>query len=317
MKKSYLSLFALFFTVTGIYAQRVVGDQIDFRNEIPAINDAREVTDTLSPVYADGCDPTPILLGAEDGGYVTGGNSYGDLEKAQYIETESAGLVYSVLVWVGAKEGGTGTESYSAKLYDGDTENGPGSVMAASQPVSYADLDTVGVFTRFEFETPVDFDGSFFISLEVADGDAIYGIIHTDDGCGNTSAWELWSDMSWNDINTAWGGDLDIVMYTLAEVEMIGVGIDDAHMIEKGSDHVFPNPVSSHANLMYNMSEASEVDIHIYSPTGVLVKTFQQGVQHAGKNQLTIDTQNYKPGMYIYSIETEDGLRNGKFNVVR
>lgn len=316
MKKCYLSLFVFLFTVIGVYSQRVVGDQIDFRNEIPAINDAREVTDSLPPVYADGCDPTPILLGAEGGGFVAGGNSYGDLEKAQYIETEGSGLVHSVLVWVGAKEGGTGSEMYSAKLYDGDIVDGPADVWATSQPVSYMDLDTVGIFTRFTFDPPVAYDGSFFVSYEVADGDAIYGIIHTDDGCGNTTAWEMWDNMNWFDINSAWG-DLDIVMYTLAEVEMIGVGIEDAHMIEKGSDQVFPNPVSSHANLIYNVTEASEIDIHIYSPTGVLVKTYQQGVLHAGMNQLTIDTQNYSPGMYIYSIQTEDGLRNGRFNVVR
>jgi len=316
MKKIYLILIALLFTLSSVYSQRVVGDQIDFRNKVPALENARDVTDTLGATFAPGCDPTPILFGTQVGGFVTGGNGYGDLEKAQYFETESAGMLHSVLVWVGAKEGGTGTEMYRAKLYEGDLADGPATEVAVSEPVSYADLDTVNLFTRFEFSPEVSFDGSFFISLEVSEGDAIYGIIHTDDGCGNGSAWEMWDDMNWYDIDGAWGG-LDIVMYVLAEVEILSVGIDGDHLIEKGSDYVFPNPATSNATLVYNVTAPSEINVHVYTTTGVLINSYGQGIQPAGMNQLTFDTGNLSPGMYIYSIQTDNGFSNGRFAVTR
>ncbi len=319
MKKLYILILTTVVAATGAFAQRTVGPNglpSSYRMEQYALDASRDVTDTLGPAILEGCDLTPALLTANVG-WVTGGNDYGDLEKAQYIETTGVGTIYSTLAWIGAKQGGT-NETFSAKIYTGDLTDGPSELLGTSNALAYADLDTTGMYTTFSFDTPLAYDSSFFISYEVSNGDAIYGIIHSGGNCGGTSAWELWSDGGgWNDINSAWNGDTDVILYTFAEVETVVVGLDDTNLIERGSQKVFPNPANESAQLVYSLVNPTDIVVRVYTSTGQLVDSYNQGVRNTGLNVLTIDTQEYTQGLYLYTIETENGVRNGKFNVVR
>ncbi len=317
MKKLYFLIASTLLT-TGLFAQKTAGENVlpsnyDMVNYL--LGDAKDVTDTLGASVLEGCDLSPILLGTNQGGWVIGGNGYGDLEKAQFIETEGNGSIYSALAWIGAKDGGT-NETFSAKIYAGDVTDGPGAELGISDAVSYADLDTTGLYTTFTFNTPLAYDASFFVSFEVANGDALYGIVHTDDACGGNSAWELWSDDSWNAVDGAWG-DLDVIIYTFVEVESTIVGLDDTNLIERGSQKIYPNPANESANLVFSLIQPSEITVRIYSTTGVLVDTYNPGVKNTGLSNIVIDTQSMSQGLYIYSIETENGVRNGNFSVVR
>jgi len=320
MKKIYI-LFALALAVgTTAEAQRVSINK-GLPNGYEVNRDFnREVTDTLSGTIAAGCDAAPTVYGTTGGGFVLGGNEYGDLEKAMFVETETSGLVYSGLAFVAEKLGGA-TEGFSAKLYDGTLAAGPGSVMATSMAVNYADLDTVGNFTTFAFGTPQPYDGSLYLSFEISQGDAMYGIVSTSGtDCGNGALWEMWDDNSWHNLASSWGEpgeELDIAMYAFLEVEVSTVGLDDTHLIERGSQKIFPNPANESAQLVFSLLEASDITVRVYSTDGVLVDTYQAGKQNVGLNSLTINTQDLSQGHYIYTIETDAGVRNGKFAVIK
>lgn len=322
MKKIYI-LFALAFAVgTTAEAQRVAIDTgLPAGYEI-ARDFNREVTDTLSGPITAACDATPTLFTSADG-FVLGGNEYGDLEKAVFIQTETSGLVYSGLAYVAAKLGGS-NENFSAKLYNGTLAAGPTTAFATSSPVNYADIDTVGNYTTFAFDTPQEYDGSLYLSFEVSQGDAIYGIVSTTGkDCGNGALWELWDDNTWGNVATGWqnqetGQLLDIAMYAFLEVETGStVGLDDTNLIERGSQKVFPNPANESAQLVFSLVEASDITVRVYSTTGVLVDTYEAGKQNVGLNSLTINTQDMSQGHYIYSIQTDAGVRNGKFAVIK
>lgn len=317
MKKLYILTILAIATGVTAEAQRVSnGHSLPANYEINR-DFHRDVTDTLSgPISASCSDLTPTLFTATGGGYVLGGNGYGDLEKAVFIDTESSGLVYSGLAFIGAKEGGS-NEEFSAKLYAGTLAGGPTTELATSTPVNYADLDTTGNFTTFSFDTPQAYDGSLYLSFEVADESARFGILSTTGtNCGGSALWELWDDSSWNNVAEAWT-NLDIAMYAFLEVEVSTVGLDDTNLIERGSEKIFPNPANGSANLVFSLIEPSEITVRIYSTTGVLIDTYNPGVKTSGLSNITIDTQSMSQGLYIYSIETEKGVRTGNFAVVR
>lgn len=313
MKKLYI-LSASILLTTGLFAQRANNGNVLSENYQINRNSQRDVTDTLSGNFISGCNVAPTLYGSDNGGYVTGGNGYGDKEIAQFIETETQGSIYSTLVYIAAKEGGT-NEDFHSKIYDGTLADGPSASVVTSNAVNYADLDTLGNYTTFTFDSPQPYNGSFYISFEVSQSSALYGIVSTGDGCAGESSWSLSSDDEWASINSTWGVDLGL--YAFAEVDMGTVGIDNINLIERGSQKVFPNPANESANLIYSLTEATNITVRVYTTTGVLVDTYNPGIQNTGLNQLTINTTNLSQGMYIYSIATEKGVRNGNFSVIR
>jgi len=301
-------------------AQREMGTTHIVRTDI--LNDlfgseGREVSDTLQPVLLDGCNALPMLIESSNGGYISGGNGYGDVEKAQFISTADSGTVFSVLALIAGKQGGI-NEEFRAFMYGGSLTTAPlGLPLDTSGPVTYDNIDTTGLFTTFTFINPTNFIGGFFLSLEVENNGAFIGIAHTDDNCGGNSAWERWNSGSWFPMNSTESWGIDISLYLYAEVSALFLSIDNTNLILRGSEKVVPNPVNSEAILMYSLIKSSDISVQIYSVSGKLIDSYKPGYQPSGLNQLALNTSALNPGMYIYSIATEMGVRNGKFSVVR
>ena len=75
---------------------------------------------------------------------------------------------------------------------------------------------------------------------------------------------------------------------------------------------VYPNPVSTNANVEYNLKRTSDVKINIYDLTGKLISSEQLNNQVPGKHNYNFNVSSYNKGTYILSITS-----NGKKSISR
>lgn len=182
---------------------------------------AQNTCDTSkAPSIASGCAPNSfVVIG---GGYVSGNNSYGDLEKAQKFRGVGGNLkiVSSILILANNKTGTTGLTKM--KIYSvNPLTGGPQNLLATSFPVSLNNVDTSGGLTQYTFPNPVIVPDDFFASLVLptTTGDTI-AVATTDfSSCltNDTLAWEMWSDGTWYsfwDIS-GWGFNLDLFIFPI------------------------------------------------------------------------------------------------------
>ncbi len=269
--------------------------------------------DTIGPASNPGCDLTPNLLSTSAGGWVTGTNGYGDLEKAQQLVASTEGPITAALILFGDVEIVGSPNNFVAKIYSDEGE-GPATLLATSDPVSSANFETGGGLTRFDFPEPAVVSGSFFVSLEVGVGDDVIGIAHsTGLDCGNASAWEMWDNGAWYDIVTAWGGTLNIIMFMYAEM---GEGVSTSNMIiTPGSHYVYPNPSFNSSMLVYNLVSDTEVSIVVTDIQGRVISETARTHMPAGSHNMHINASGLSAGVYFYQIITGEETVQGRFLV--
>lgn len=313
--------------ITAIGQNRQTGKIHDYSNKegYPILHNilgSEAIDDTLQPSLLSGCDPGPVMVADQDGGWVSGTNSYGDLEKAQRIETTTSGKVYSALIAFGAKSQVGPADNFTAKLYTASGTGAPGASMGSSLPVGFIDIDTSGLFTRFEFSPPVAYAGDFFVALPVdntggASQDTV-GILHTSTStpCGGGSAYEMWNDFMWYAFNASNSWNIDLVMYMFAEVETDVVGVND-HLIKRGSHKMVPSPAASHSMLVYSLLQPGDVVITITDMSGRTILTRSEGQLDSGLHNANINVSNLATGMYLYTVTTNGQPTSGTFVVAR
>jgi photosystem II stability/assembly factor-like uncharacterized protein len=74
---------------------------------------------------------------------------------------------------------------------------------------------------------------------------------------------------------------------------------------------VYPNPSAGKFNVQYFLSKPSPVSLHIVNGFGQKIMATDFGVQHAGKQNATLDLSGHRPGTYIIILKT------GAENVIR
>jgi hypothetical protein len=314
MKKSYVLAGVLALGCITAFGQRQAGQtEQSYNANVERLMAATEaVNDTLGPGVAQGCNVGPFLTGSTNGGWVAGGNGYGDLEKAMRFPNPGSGTIYSVMPIIGAKSGSSG--NFTAKIY-ASTAAGPSTTTGTSQPVTYANLDTTGAFTRFVFSTPVAYTGAFFASVEVDKSGSRFGVLHTADECGLGHAYEKWDDETWHAMSSASAWGLDVAMFIFVEVESTTTSAEE-FLIERGTHKVVPNPAQGVSHLVYSLrNEAKNVEINVYNVTGQKVLNHKMGAQNSGLHNVNIDVNNMASGTYIYTITTDGEVSQGKFMV--
>jgi len=76
---------------------------------------------------------------------------------------------------------------------------------------------------------------------------------------------------------------------------------------------VYPNPVVDMFTLEFLLPEASAINVRIMDASGKLVKNLYDGKGYSGKNILTFNKANLKPGIYfIVLMKDETILKNEK-----
>ncbi|MFT4602766.1 MAG: hypothetical protein ACI857_002953, partial [Arenicella sp.] len=213
MKKIYI--LALAVMAGGMtFAQKQAGEAVDTWDRLPENFDRSE--DTLNPAsFSDACVGNGFALySSTTGGYVAGTNDYGDVAKGQKFTLNGQATVVGAQVLYGAIDVQGGATMVTAGLYD-DAQ----ALLTGATPHLLSAIDTTaggaaGLYNYTFTGTAVTND--FYIMVGWALGDDTLGIVSTTDPCG-TDSWEIWSDASWNDIPTAWGVSIDLVITALVD----------------------------------------------------------------------------------------------------
>lgn len=151
-------------------------------------------------------------------GYLTGNNTYGDLEKGMLIKHTGAGSVTGVIVMV-VKKGTVGTGTCAVNIYSKDAvTNLPGTLLGTSVAKTLSSITTNT--NTFTFTTPVAVTGDFFanVVLPQVAGDTII-VISTKSTCQgpDSVAVDQASDNSFMYMKTGWGWNGDLAIWPIVE----------------------------------------------------------------------------------------------------
>ncbi len=312
MKKLYTLTAALLVAGTA-FGQRATGELRTFENA-PNITmtQAESVIDTVSPTISC-ASPAPALLASSNGGYVSGTNGYGDLEKGVIFAAPASGYdITNALIVFGAKEQ-VSNGSIVAYVYPVDTAAGTiGAAVATSDPVSISNIDTSLAFTEFSFSSPAFLTGVYILSVEVDNGSDTVGVLHTQDGCGGGTAVEKWSDGSWYAMAdpSGWGADVQFYMFAVTDVNVS----TEENVLSPTTVKAFPNPANEVVNIIYDLNSNADVSIRIMDIQGRVVSEINEN-QTAGGQFIEVNTSELSAGTYFYTVQGGDQTLNGKFVV--
>ena len=203
-----------------------------------------------------------------------------------------------------------------------------------------ASASGVGTFTDI-WNVSDDFQGMpvYSVVMDVVDPDIIlagteYGVWYTGDG-GQT-----WSEANNGDMPRVPVFDLRQQKRLPWQVENGGVVYAGTHgrgvmrtnylltttstddIAEEVPDlnglKVFPNPVTSKANVSFDLGTTADIELYVYSVDGRLIESFQEQRVGAGANrQIEIDASDYSLGSYIVQLRVGETWNSAKFVVTR
>jgi len=289
------------------------GTTTDTETKTNYINVVNEIT---------GCDtmhyPLPgtlTIYGEQNGGYVSGNNSYGDLAKADYFTGATNGWKISdVYIYFGIATGSS--SQVPVKIWnDNGTGNSPSTVLgtvnvALSSIVSDVQAQAP---TLVHFNTPVTIDGSFFVGvvLPTVAGDTVAIVTNTDGDTNPGTAWEQWSDNVWYEYSNlnSWGLNVQHAIWPIVcNPTNIETSAANSHV------SIFPNPANDKLN-MYFGNYNGEVQIDIYDLLGKQVYSHVMNVNALSSN--TVDISKLKAGMYIIQGKFGEKLFNERLQIIK
>jgi len=80
---------------------------------------------------------------------------------------------------------------------------------------------------------------------------------------------------------------------------------------------IVPNPVSSQAQITFNVIKPGKVLLNVFAMDGKLINIIADRNFEAGTYQLTIDTKNLKVGIYILKLQSKGFLQTTKLIVTK
>lgn len=237
MRKIYqisLAVIVCFLFLTSIHAQRktsgsIPGSKISklpFNSTFKTEGTTADC-DTSNFEETAGWTITYYVTGAGGkDGYVSGTNSYGDKQKANFFDLSSTTYSYTTgcLFYFGkanSNKAANLSKNLIFKVYDVTSEGLPGAQLgdAVEVPLSQIKSDVDGNFlTEIIYPAPIALPASkqFFVSVDISkftwstsgtgtrDSISLWGT--TADDVVPGQAYEQWSDNDWYDMYTAWSG---------------------------------------------------------------------------------------------------------------
>ena len=288
-----------------------------------ASNDTLYVGRAGADTQNAGCSP--------NAGYVFGSNCYQDKEKAAFFapalwSNVSAPAMVTGAVVVFYKEGtrgttGTASRAVNLKMYNGSLAAGPtgttspvttatanlGLITAATATnnigylagdpnVTYA--TNVAIPYKYTFSAPVSAPAAgFFLSVVTPTVAGDTAAIFNDFNSATGNSWELWSDNSWHDMNTAWGG----LTNNMAIFPLItcSTKLTDYNSLSNNVS-VMPNPSNGLFNVVIALPTVQDIKIEVTNMLGQSVytnsmKSFNTGV-------IPVDLSDNTNGVYFLTV---------------
>jgi lysyl endopeptidase len=262
---------------------------------------------------------TPTLYQVQNGGYVSGNNSYGDLAKAEYFSSYSPfNQITGAWFWFGHAQNSGGNETVTFKVWNNSGSGGkPGTAIGqATLPLStIAGHVSNNQMTYVSFSPPISIPGPFYVGLMLPQlsGNQLALVTNTDGDSSPSTGWEMFDDGNWYNYSESASWDLFISNAVFPQVCMQTVGME-----ETGDGlllHIFPNPTSDHLNISISGETSDETVISIRDLSGkLLLKNIF--IPEAGK-PFRMNISSLTPGMYFLELRSKDRVFVRKFSVAR
>jgi hypothetical protein len=78
----------------------------------------------------------------------------------------------------------------------------------------------------------------------------------------------------------------------------------------------YPNPFNGTTLIPYTVANKENIRVWVYTMSGILVKTYDEGLKEPGKYVLSMDGNILEPGVYIYTIQGISGTQYRKMTVI-
>ena len=263
-----------------------------------SVNGGMPATDTLLyPLPGD----YVVFIDNQNGGYICGTNSYGDLAKANYFDVSVPGEINEIGIEFYKATGGN--PDIEVAIWSEGANNKPGTKLA-SAVVSLDQIKediTNGQLTFVELDEALLVSAPFFAGfmLPTAQGDTlvVWSNDHQDTNPG--IAWELWSDMEWFPFNQEPSWLIDCAM-AIHPVINYSIGVDEITALQRVD--VFPNPSDGVFAVSRSSIGDSPVSVEVYNSEG---KSIENTIVSEGNAAIRIDLSGYPSGLYYLLIKDE------------
>ena len=166
--------------------------------------------------------------------------------------------------------------------------------------------------------TAYDNNEVYNIEIELPSSDlSCYQFLIVDDNndgicCGDGSGYYELSDNNGNVIVS--GGQFEMEM-----TERFGAGAPVAtNNIELVNTlMVYPNPVFDQLTVAFEMEEISDIEISILNTLGQQVRSLGMNTYAAGEQVVDFDVNDLQSGIYLISLQNENGISTRKFTVAK
>ncbi|WP_317897896.1 T9SS type A sorting domain-containing protein [Aurantibacillus circumpalustris] len=288
-------------------------------------------TDTLFPYRRVTASTQDLSCpqGSGKAGYLNGTNCYGDKEKAEFIDASRYSNVVDpyvtgvIAVFFQYGNFGTdGTGNVSLNIYSGTTATTqPGTLLGSTTEniaTIAATTNTTNVpycgnpnllFSqplimpyKFNFANPVSVPqyGGFYASLVLPTAAGDTAVVMDDNSVSVNTAWEKWSDNTWHDMKTAWGGVRNFKLAILPIIECAVVGIKENSILKEGI-HLFPNPSQGDFIIITNFTSTQNIKVKVYNSMGEIIYT--ESVNGIKENKIDVNMSEYSNGIYFVEID--------------
>jgi hypothetical protein len=95
------------------------------------------------------------------------------------------------------------------------------------------------------------------------------------------------------------------------------VGTNDLNAPVLTGMNLYPNPANMKSMLHYNLTEAADMQVSLYTLQGTLVSEKNMGRQPAGEGSVDVYLQNVTPGVYLCKVKAGSVEYNQRITVIR
>ncbi len=99
-----------------------------------------------------------------------------------------------------------------------------------------------------------------------------------------------------------------------------GVGVEKVKIDKRKKSFLsqnYPNPAKDYTEIKYRLTESSHVNFQFTDLTGKLVKEMNEGYKTAGNYVTNVNVQDLKPGVYYYTLKTEQFKETRKMIITK